>query len=216
MHPNDVNRDSKLAGFSTLISIAVPVVSVLQGVYFATEGARTIYDLAGVVLAVANLSFWIAYLASGRTRLLGWTLAFYAVQFGMFAGNLAKAPSPPPLRLLQVAIAVSYLGAGLAAVLLTIPILGRAQAILLAFLLAAGLFTAEAVTDAPPPPPKSLTIPSQLIRNMLPDPRLGGINPPNSTMTAYSQGNSKGSFHDQDLRESQWWLHTGEREAWRG
>jgi hypothetical protein len=202
MQSNDTNRSWRLA----VISLAMVLLPVLQGVFFATLGARSLFPIAAIILSVVSAAVGIAYLVSPRTRLFQLAIVLYLVQLGMFLAKLISTAPPLPLRLLQVAIVVCYLTSALAAALLAVPVLRRSYAFSLVFALGAALFIAEMSVDLPQPVQRSLTVPSQVVRAMTPDPQRGGANRQNATIRAHYRGNPKSSFQEADLRESQWRL----------
>jgi lysophospholipase L1-like esterase len=193
--------------FSVAITGLVVVVSILQAVFFATGRPWTAYSIVAMCLAAANLLLAVRFLATKETRLLWPVLILFGAQLGSFVVQFVISEPPPPLRLLQVAIAVSYLATVMSALLAGVRIVAPINAVLLSLSAAVGIFLGETVLELMhhSAPGNSVKAP-EWVGSMEPHPTLGEVYRPYSVLKTYYPDNPRSYFQKEDVRGSKWSL----------
>lgn len=190
---------SALAGSAIL-------VSVMQGVFFAVGAPRTAYSVVAISLAVANVLVATRLQATKSTRLLVPVLILYCGQLAIMVASLVSNEPPFSLRLLQVAIVVSYLAAVLSALLAGARIAAPTNAILLSFSIAVGIFISETALGLGSLEQDIAASGPEWSGSMDSDASLGMVYRPYSVMKTFYPDNPRGYFEEEDLRESKWRL----------
>jgi hypothetical protein len=187
-------------------------ISLLQLLYAALGDRAT--KATQVQFALAALTFALALVHRGKLpRLVGLagliTLAAI-LNVALIFQRGGPPAGAPLLRLLLVASLFSYLGLALSA-LLTVE-LQPSRAMLVGFLLAASLFTAELTLD--PPKSSALVVPAPIVSgSMVLDVNGGRVHKPNSLASSSFVRTKAGTLREQDLRSVQWGLRMGGKGA---
>ena len=188
---------------SVAITAAAILVSVLQGVFFATQGSLTVYSIVAIGLAATNVVVAIAFLAAYDTRLFGVAVILYCAQLGMFIFALIDSENSVAPRLVAVAVAVAYLATIMSTLLAGVRIIVPVKAILLSFSLAMGIFLGETILELVfySSSGNDLKTP-EWIGPVETHPTLGVVYRPHSILKAYYPDNPRRYFEEEDGRES--------------
>jgi hypothetical protein len=189
-----------------LVLVLVPI-SALQGVLFALEGTLGYYEIAGVLLAVVTIVFALKYLATRAIWLLQLVSILLLVQFGLFVIGLAGIEPPFPLRLLQVAILISYFVIFMATLLIGTRLIAPAHAFLVACATGMGVFIVEAVQELPRFSLQTAGGDVEWSASFQSHPVLGERYAANSEVKTYYPDNPRGYFKTEDPRKSKWRLN---------
>jgi len=187
------------------ISGASILVSVLQALLFTRGGHWTALGWIAFCLAGLNLLVAIAFLISNDDRYLMATLLLFCLQIGVFLYKLFAVPPIPASRLLAVAILLVDSAAILSVLLSALGILAPPRAVLLAFLIAAGIFCGETVLQMNQTPTSAEAL--QWSGPLDSYPGIGTVYRPYSLLKTFYPDNPRGYFHEEDPRKATWWLH---------
>jgi hypothetical protein len=181
-------------------------VSVMQSVFFAFGAPWTAYTLVTILLAVAIILLAIRYLSKKGDHVFISVLILYCAQLVIMGANLINDEPPFSLRLLQVAILVTYFATLMSALLAGARIAAPANAILLSLSVAVGIFLSETALGL-------LSIQTDIAASgpewsgsMDSHPDIGMVYIPHSEMKTYYPDNPRGYFEEEDNRQSKWRL----------
>jgi hypothetical protein len=197
--------------FMRIASMVALFGSALQADFFYLRGLASGYRLSGIVVALLTATILIKGLLTKNNRIVMAGYSLYLVQLLVFAANFIRHEGPPPFRMLQVTIFSTYAAPVLAGLLTRFVALAPdaafrlASSILFAFLVAEAMVNSPVVWEDP-------HVISRLITEMEPDPRLGAVNVPNTTVSAVYRGNPHAGFQEQGTR-NQWWLRFAGKSA---
>jgi hypothetical protein len=181
---------------------------VLQGAFFALQRPWTTYTAVAIFLAAANLPTAIRFLATKATRLFWLVVILYSAQLGIFIVKFINTESPFLLRLLQVAIILSYAAAVTSVLLTGLRVFTPSRAVSLSFSLAIAILLCEIILGLPNHSPyRKILGTTEWVGQVAFHPGLGEVYRPYSTIKIYYPDNPRGYFEEEDSRESRWWLH---------
>ncbi len=129
----------------TIIMAAIPI-SILQGIFFALEGPREIFNLLVICFSLASLFFSFKSLKTHGSLLI-WVIQFFFYQLILFLIYLVVTKTQFNFRLLQVCIVVLYLATAMVLLLAVVGNLSLQKAFVLSFSLAAVFFFIELTLD---------------------------------------------------------------------
>ena len=191
---------------NAFVLVLVPI-SALQGILFALEGTLGYYKIAGVLLVGATIVFAFKYLATRAIWLLQLVSILLLVQFGLFVIGLAGTEPPFPLRLLQVAILISYFAIFMATLFTGTRLIAPAHTFLVACATGMSVFIVEAVQELPRFSLQTAGGDVEWSASFQSHPVLGERYAANSEIRTYYPDNPRGYFKTEDPRKSQWRLN---------
>jgi hypothetical protein len=192
---------------SSAIAGSAIFVSVMQSVFFAFGAPWTAYTLVTILLAGAIILLAIRYLSTKDDHVFIPVLILYCAQLVIMGANLVNDEPPFSLRLLQVAILVTYFATVMSALLAGARITAPANAILLSFSVAVGIFVSEtALGLLPIKADIAASGPEWSAGSMDSHPEIGMVYSPHSEMKTYYPDNPRGYFEEEDNRHSKWRL----------
>ncbi len=200
--PRAATKSGRFVILSVAITTAAILVSVLQGVFFATQGSLTAYTAVAIGLAATNVIVAIAFQAAYDTRVFGLVAILYCAQLGIFIFTLIDSENPIAPRLVAVGVAVAYLATITSTLLAGVRIIVPIKAILLSFSLAMGIFLSETLLDflSESAPGKPIISP-RWVGTMEPHTALGAVYRPYSVLKTYYPDNPRGYFKEENIRQ---------------
>ena len=193
-----------------ILSLAVTgsaiIVSVLQVVLFTFEGGWSNFAMVALGIAVMNLFFAVRFMATRSGLLLGLVIILYCTQLGIFILNFTNQQPPFAFRLLQVAIALSYLATLISIFLAGIRIVAPINAILLMCSVAIGIFISEITLGFLVVPVSDTPSGCKWEFEGLPEyhSSLGSVYRPYSTLKIYYPDNPRGYFEEDTKFNREW------------
>jgi hypothetical protein len=203
-----LKENPSVLSIARVISWAAAIIAVLQGICFVLGGHRAAYKIAAVALAVTGLLLAIINQKSRKAVPLAAAFLLYIAEVAIFIATFSESGLPVPFRLLQVAIVLTGFGPLMAALIVGIRLASPVRAVQVSSVLLLAIFAMELILPAPATPQRGAAS-SKLIREMAADTHLGGVNPPNTTVSVFYRGNPQTAFQEQDPLWSQAWLRLG-------